>query len=414
MHTRTMKRAKRASGGAVIPNTSVYPNRQRAGTFIAEDRRSQRRIRKTFATEAEAWRYLGSADAAARGSGGTMTLARWFMLWLADLDPDLAPSTVTFYEYAAKKWSGTRVGGKQMINISSDEIEAQLRDWLSQGSLQHGTVMHLKRVLSTALNEALRRKYLTANPVASMRRIGKAPARRVSTITLGQPVMRQLSDAWIEHPLRLAFEILLHTGMRPGELLVLTWNDIGLEAKEIHVQRGLQIIRKKSAIEGGKGSVRWRAGATKTASSNRRIAIDDQLTRLLFKAYRAAGSPKGEKGNQWLFSRADDPTMPISRDHLSHSFKRIVNEARIGFRPGQQNSQYRLYDLRALHATLLINKGWDPVRVASRLGHTDIVSTFRRYAGTVTERDREGLEDTRLWPNRPLRSRKEAGAEGGD
>ena len=409
-----MKRSKRRPSAEMIANTSVYPNRQRVGTFIAEDRRGPRRVRKTFNTEAEAWAYLGSAIAVARGSGGTTTLARWFTLWLADLDPDLAPSTVTFYEYAAEKWSGTRVGGKQLINISSDEIEAQLRDWLSRGLLQHGTVMHLKRVLSTALNEALRRKYLTANPVASMRRIGKAPARRVSTITLGKPVMRQLSDAWREHPLRLAFEVLLHTGMRPGELLVLTWNDIGLQAKEIHVQRGLQIIRKKSIREGGKGSVRWRAGATKTASSNRRIAINDQLTNLLFKAYREAGSPKGEKGNQWVFPRADDPTMPISRDHLSHSFKRIVNDAHIGFRPGQLHSQYRLYDLRALHATLLINEGWDPVRVASRLGHTDIVSTFRRYAGTVTDRDREGLEDTRLWPNRPLRARKKVGAEGGD
>ncbi len=414
MHTRIMKRAKRASGGAVIPNTSVYPNRQRAGTFIAEDRRSQRRIRKTFATEAEAWRYLGSADAVARGSGGIMTLSRWFTIWLDQLDPELAPSTVTFYEYAAEKWSGTRLGGKQMINITSDEIEGQLRDWLLRGSLQHGTVMHLKRVLSTALNEALRRKYLTANPVALIRRIGKAPARRISTITLGATVMQQLSDSWKEHPLRLAFEILLHTGMRPGELLVLTWNDIGLKTQEIHVQRGLQIIRKKSVVAGGRGSVRWRAGATKTASSNRRIAINDQLTGLLFQAYRAAGSPKGENGNQWLFPRADDPTMPISRDHLSHSFKKVVTTARIGFRPGQSTSQYRLYDLRGLHATLLINKGWDPVRVASRLGHTDIVSTFRRYAGTVTERDREGLEDTRLWPNRPLRSRREAGAEGGD
>ena len=409
-----MKRSTRRSSAAVISNTSVYPNRQRAGTFIAEDRRGQRRVRKTFNTEAEAWAYLGSAVAVARGSGGTTTLARWFVLWLADLDPELAPSTVTFYEYAAEKWTGTKLGGKQLINITSDEIEEQLRDWLSRAGLKHGTVMHLKRVLSTALNEALRRKYLTANPVASMRRVGKAPARRISTITLGLPVMRQLSNAWKDHPLRLAFEILLHTVMRPGELLVLTWNDIALEAREIHVQRGLQIIRKKGIDPGSRGSVRWRAGTTKTASSNRRIAIDDQLTRLLFKAYRAAGSPKGEKGNQWLFPRADDPSMPISRDHLSHSFKKVVTEARIGFGPGQTSSQYRLYDLRGLHATLLINKGWDPVRVASRLGHTDIVSTFRRYAGTVTDRDREGLEDTRLWPNRPLRASKTAGAEGGD
>ena len=409
-----MKRSKRSQQEVAIPNTSVYPNRQRVGTFIAEDRRSARRVRKTFATEQEAWRYLGSADAVARGTAGTMSLARWMSMWLANLDPDLAPSTVTFYEYAADKWAGTRVGGKQLVNITSDDIEAQLREWLSGAGLQHGTVMHLKRVLSTALNEAARRKYLSLNPVVSVRRVGKAPARRISTITLGLPVMRQLSNAWVNHPLRLAFEILLHTGMRPGELLVLTWNDISLEAKEIHIQRGLQIIRKKSASPGSRGSVRWRAGTTKTASSNRRIAFDDQLLRLLFKAYRAAGSPKGENGNQWIFPRADDPAMPISRDHLSHSFKKVVTEARIGFRPGQGTSQYRLYDLRGLHATLLINKGWDPVRVASRLGHTDIVSTFRRYAGTVTERDREGLEDARLWPNQSVRSGTKAGAEGGD
>jgi integrase len=410
-----MTRSKRQTFGAAIPNTSVYRNRQRVGTFIAEDRRGRTRVRKTFDSEEAAWAYLGSIQSIAQGNAGNITVQGWLHRWLDGLDPDLAASTVSFYEFAVERWSKSRYGTKKLTALTTDDVEAQLRLWLAERTYSASTTTHLKRVLSTALNEAIRYKLIAVNPVAQVRRVGKAPARRISTISLGRSVMRQLSDAWADHPLRLQFEILLHTGMRPGELLALTWNDINLAEKEIHVHRGLQTLRKSARMPEARGSKKWQVGSTKTSSSNRRIAIDDQLVRLLFKAYREAGSPKGELGNQWLFERSDDPTMPMTRDFLSHSFKKILNEKRIGFRPGEKTSQYRLYDLRGLHASLLIHSGWDPVRVATRLGHTDIVSTFRRYAGSVTERDREGLEGARLWPNTPKQSRKEkVGAEGGD
>jgi len=410
-----MARTKAAARKVSIPNTSVYSNRQRKGTFIAEDRRGKNRVRKTFESEEAAWQYLGSVQSFARGNAGSVTVQGWLNLWLDGLDPDLASNTLTFYEFAVERWSASRYGAKKLAALTADDIEAQLREWLAGTTYSPSTVTHYKRVLSTALNEAVRKKMLSVNPVAQVRRVGKAPARRISTLSLGRKVMRQLSDAWVDHALRLPLEVLMHTGMRPGELLALTWNDVNLSEQEIHVHRGINVIRKSSRRAAVKGSAKWKVGGTKTPSSNRRIAIDDQLVKLLFAAYREAGSPKGEAANKWVFSRSDDPLIPMARDHLSHSFKKILNGKRIGFRPGEKSTQYRLYDLRGLHASLLINSGWDPVRVAARLGHTDIVSTFRRYAGSVTERDREGLEGVRLWPNAPRKGYgAQGGAEGGD
>ncbi len=42
----------------------------------------------------------------------------------------------------------------------------------------------------------------------------------------------------------------------------------------------------------------------------------------------------------------------------------------------------------------------DPVAVAARLGHTDVVSTFRRYTGVVEGRDRVIADAGRVWETR--------------
>lgn len=66
-------------------------------------------------------------------------------------------------------------------------------------------------------------------------------------------------------------------------------------------------------------------------------------------------------------------------------------------RPGEKRSEFRLYDLRAIHASLLLAGGVDPMAVAVRLGHTDVVSTMRRYAGYVSERDRAAAKMSKVW-----------------
>ncbi len=255
--------------------------------------------------------------------------------------------------------------------------------------LSRNTLTHLRRVLGTALNEALRRRLILVNPVAGVRVPRRVQPTRVRTIRLGEDVIRALSDAWINHPYRLAFEVLVHTGLRPGELCGLDWSDINLKDLTLSVGRAVKSRRQA-------GQSPWYVGETKTASSARNVAFHEDLRPLFFQRYNAMGKPQ----SGWVFPSARDPSTPMTPDHLSKAFRELVDAARVSVRPGQERSELRIYDLRALHATHLIANEADPMAVAARLGHTDVVSTFRRYTGVVEGRDRVIADAGRVWETR--------------
>ncbi len=284
----------------------------------------------------------------------------------------------------AARWIASPLAARPLNNLYAEQIEDVLEAWSDE--LSRNTLTHLRRVLGTALNEALRRKLILVNPVAGVRGPGRVQPTRVRTIRLGETVIRQLSDAWINHSYRLAFEVLVHTGLRPGELCGLDWSDINLKDLTLSVTRAVKSRRQA-------GQSPWYVGETKTASSARNIAFHEGLRPLFFQHYNAMGRPK----SGWVFPSPRDPGVPITPDYLSKAFRELVDAARVSVRPGQERSELRIYDLRALHATHLIANEADPMAVAARLGHTDVVSTFRRYTGVVEGRDRVIADAGRVW-----------------
>jgi integrase len=365
---------------------TVYQRRDRPGLWVVERRVRGQRSKQTFSSEEAARHWLGSATATTlfQGSG---TLGEWLRSWSDNPRKRLEPRTQDFYRTMAARWIASPIAGRPLNNLYAEEIEDVLEAWSDE--LSRTTLTHLRRVLGTALNEALRRKLILVNPVAGVRVPGRVQPTRVRTIRLGENVIRALSDAWINHPYRLAFEVLVHTGLRPGELCGLDWSDINLKDLSLSVTRAV-----KSRRQAGRSP--WYVGETKTASSARNIAFHEGLRPLFFQHYNAMGRPK----SGWVFPSPRNPATPITPDYLSKAFRELVDAAGVSVRPGQDRSELRIYDLRALHATHLIANEADPVAVAARLGHTDVVSTFRRYTGVVEGRDRVIADAGRVWETR--------------
>ena len=138
-------------------------------------------------------------------------------------------------------------------------------------------------------------------------------------------------------------------------------------------------------------------GEPKTAASNRDVSFDPEINRILFGYRDAQGKPAM---SSWVFPGRDGN--PMTPDNLSRAFRKVADAAAVSVRPGEKRSEFRLYDLRAIHASLLLAGGIDPVAVAVRLGHTDVVSTMRRYAGFISERDRAAARMSRVWDARTV------------
>lgn len=146
------------------------------------------------------------------------------------------------------------------------------------------------------------------------------------------------------------FETLYYTGMREGELLALTLNDIDLSSHTITINKTYTKIKGVDVIT-----------EPKTASSTRSVEIPaflaDELQDYIAHLYEPAAGSR-------IFL--------ISAQSIRNALKRYARKAGI--------KQIKVHDIRHSHASMLINLGANPVLVASRLGHSSPDMTLRVYS----------------------------------
>jgi integrase len=202
------------------------------------------------------------------------------------------------------------------------------------------TVNHDLKILSIIFKRAVDHNLIKKNPVKDVRRF-KVEKKNPRFFSL-EEIRLILSKC----PERLypAFMILLHTGMRRGEIANLEWEDVDFERKVI------KIVAKHGWSPKGK--------------SEREIPINNELYGVLAKLReKSTGSYVIEKRNVKRYERA-----------LWENFWRLAK--RLGIR------NTNIHTFRHTFASYLIMSGVDLVTVKELLGHRDITTTMR-YAHLV-------------------------------
>lgn len=391
-----MGKTKRAAKG----NGSVYPIKGRPGKYMAEPTRSKGiRLgeRRSFDSQRAAWAYLEGLRPAETSGRGKTTLAGWLAEWSKKPGVGISDRTVTFYRWGADAWLDSDLARSPLHAITADDIEKTLEGWVEDKRYSRSSIVHLRRILGTALAAAMRRRLIQANPVPGTKAPGKREASKARRTRITRQLPKTLSDAWIAHPLRLFFEIMRTTGMRPGEVCALTWDQLAIKEMTIFV-RGA--ITKR--VEKGKPTVWFFDDRAKTPFSIRNVAYTSDIQDLIQKAYREAGKPK----SGWVFPRPDDPEQFMIPDYVSREFRKFIDAAGISIVPGTKRSELTLYSLKAIHITLLLADGIDAMTIAKRVGHQDAHMIMEHYGGVLVEADREAAERGKLWTRRRVPSEK--------
>ena len=148
----------------------------------------------------------------------------------------------------------------------------------------------------------------------------------------------------------MAFMLLYWTGMRIGELLALTYEDIDLEKRIISISKSYQRLDGKDVIT-----------PPKTPKSNRKITIPPLLAEEL-KEY--CSHLYGIMPNERMFR--------FTKSYMEHEIVRGIKETGV--------KRIRIHDLRHSHASLLVELGFQPLAIAERLGHEKIETTLNTYS----------------------------------
>ena len=237
---------------------------------------------------------------------------------------------------------------KNMNEIKASDIRAWQNALMKKGYSE----TYLKTVnnqLSAIFNYAVRYYDLKDNPCRKAGSIGKSHAGEKKFWTK-QEFKQFLVTVENKPETKMAFLLLYWTGMRIGELLALTYNDIDLEKRTISVNKSYQRIEGRDIIT-----------PPKTPKSKRIITIPLFLTEEL-KAYTSH-----------LYGiMADERMFRFTKSYMEHEIIRGIKASGV--------KRIRLHDIRHSHASLLVEMGFTPLAIAERLGHEKIETTLNTYS----------------------------------
>lgn len=232
-----------------------------------------------------------------------------------------------------------------------------------EARLSSRTVNDIRACLRAALSQAVTEDLIAKNMANSI----KVPSvrKRKGKAWSSEEARQYLESARSEHdPLYAAYVLILVLGLRKGEVLGLTWDDVDLDAGELSIGRQLQRVSKQLLHR-----------ETKTTTSAATLPLPDICVAALrlrkveeARARELAGS--AWQGGKLIFTtKWGTPIEP-------HNFNRSWDArcATAGVR------KITVHDGRRTCATLLVDLDVHPREVMQILRHAQIAVTMEIYA----------------------------------
>jgi integrase len=183
--------------------------------------------------------------------------------------------------------------------------------------------------------------------------------------TLSDAELRQLFQVTAKSRMHALWVLLATTGLRLGEALGLTWQDIDSSQGRLVVNKALQRVpgRGPTLVE------------PKTRRSRRIVYLAPSTVTVLMRHRRGQVEEQLSAGSRWQandFIFTSQSGSPIDPHILGDQFRRALSEAGL--------PRIRIHDLRHTAATHLLGRGVHPKIVQELLGHSTITLTLDTYS----------------------------------
>lgn len=234
----------------------------------------------------------------------------------------------------------------------SDITAADIRAWQNTLIKENFAPTYLKTInnqMSALFNYACRYYDLESNPCRKAGSIGKSKADDMDFWTKEE--FDQFLTAFEKKPeAYMAFKLLFWTGMRIGEMLALTFEDVNLEERVISITKNLVRVKGEDKIH-----------PPKTPKGVREITIPPFLAEDLREYF---SKQYGIMPNERIFR--------FTKSFMEHQIVRGAKESGV--------KRIRLHDIRHSHASMLVAMGFQPLEIKDRLGHEKIETTLNTYS----------------------------------
>lgn len=217
-------------------------------------------------------------------------------------------------------------------------------------------------LLKKIFDVGLRKGYYTTNPVKLLK---KLPIEKTKmqfwTVKEFQQFLTLFEPE--EYNIKLLFTLLFFSGLRLGEALALTWQDIDFSTNTIHITKSVYVNKGVSYIS-----------STKTKAGTRRIIINKKLSQeLQYWQQQQKHLLEQFTSDSMSLQVFQSSPITITKNSIEKQYKKILER-------DATLKKIRIHDFRHSHASLLINQGEDYLVVKERLGHASITTTIDTYS----------------------------------
>lgn len=256
----------------------------------------------------------------------------------------------------------------------------------STAKLTGNTIAHYHRFISAVLMTAKKQRLIPFNVAAEQCSAPKIERKEARYLTDEQA--RQFLDALNSEPdirVKTSLTLLLFTGLRRGELLGLSWQDIDFEKQLIHVRRASQVQKGKGVTD----------APTKNKSSMRAIKVSTYVIDLLTKYHIWWNERRLQYGSSWQGEKErlfiQDNGCPLYPDTFNFWLNKFLEQN--GF------EHITPHSLRHTFCTLELAAGVDYKTLQSMSGHAQastLVNIYSHVIESAQDRAAEALAKTLL------------------
>lgn len=366
-------------------------------------------------------KFMANYEATKQPMREYMKLEEYSQYWLESIKPTISSATWDYYSrltrlYIVPEFGNTKITDLTPLRIQTffNALTNRQQKINKQKTLSRNTANGIRRTFIALLNSAIDNKIISSNPAAKTKPQRIIPkeiialdeiqlnkmlkiasnndyiyvdvkrskeAGEIKYYTEQQRFIEDEGMIYNRHCFLMEITLAAFTGMRLGEVLGLTWDNVNFSTSEIFVKNSLSKL--KTIKE------------PKTFRSIRKILLDKSTTQQLkkFKEEQDLFQQKfhGNFVNKHnlIFTNMFGGFVNIRNQKDSYWDKLLI--------AADLPKGFTFHSLRHTHATLLLKSGVDVRTVSERLGHASAVMTLNVYAHSLKTMQESAINAINMW-----------------
>lgn len=316
-----------------------------------------------------------------------ITLDEWYAKWMAIYKaPYIRANTKRHYKQIYTKHISPSLGRMRMDKIGKIHVQS-LINFLHETGLQWETQNKVRVLLKDMYECAIADQVAVRNPCLGVKCVAKKPDNEPRFLTKEEQALffECCAGRWYDN----MFHVAVNTGLRPGELAALTWDDIDITNMLIHVEKTL-VYQKFE----GDDKKTYHLEDCKTDKGRRTVPINDECLKHLKRQYVQKNILSRKTSGDTIFTDCLFVTRrnnPVNATDYTGAIRQILRDINEMLDPLEQIEPFSGHAFRHTFATRCIESGIRPKTLQAMLGHSSVKSTMDMYVHVDDDAKKEQM-----------------------